>query len=102
MVLVYKYMLDECVCMYIYIRIHYSLHKHHKYVFPPLAGHTHLSLEAALGKSLWLISWCTQTVPLPLEGGAGRAEHAQVTSSTKVMAYSIVMETILSKVKCYK
>ena len=70
-----------------------------------LDGHAHASVEVALGKSLWLITWCTQTTSpaTPVANGNGDTSemdlnpHLATSGSTRVMAYDIVMETVLFK-----
>jgi len=63
--------------------------------------HTHLGLEVALGKFLWLISWCTRSPASSREpdgdmGAESPSSADSLGSNSRVMAFNIIMETVLS------
>lgn len=59
------------------------------------AGHAHIGLEAALGKSLWLIAWCTS--PPPSSHASSPTGDPASSASARIMAYTTIMDNILSK-----
>ena len=70
----------------------------HEIVRHVLEDHTHLGLEVALGKFLWLISWCTKapSSKLTTEAGEENSSIISFAKNARVMAYNLVVETVLS------